>query len=897
MIKIERIKIGVNNLSDKFVIIDGNSLAHRAFYALPLLSNSQGFVTNAIFGFYKMLAKVIEDEKPTYLAVAFDKGKTVFRHQYYADYKGTRKGTPEELKPQFSVIKDLLKAMRIAFFEIEGYEADDIIGTLVKEGEKAGLVNLIVTGDRDAWQLISPQTKVLLTRKGISELEIYDVQALAEKYGLKPKQVIDVKSLMGDSADNIPGIPGVGEKTALKLIRKYENLENVLAHQEDFQGKKLGESLVNYGQQALLSKKLATIVSAVPLPIDLKQCQKEEPDYSHFLALLEKLEFKSILQSIMQERGDSKEYPTGGGFSVSSSLTLTNQKDLVDYLSRCNDNLVLYLETVKKGPRDLQIIALGIKLPEQEVALCAWQKEEELSTYLQVLKPYLEDEKIKKTVYDAKTVMLALAFYEIKPQGVVKDILLMAYLLNPSRSKNDLLSLVQEKCGCLVLPEGEEQVPFYVEALEKLGESLSAELAQQEMLGLYQDVELPLVAVLAEMEKTGVKLDLTILEKIGEDLNSWIVRLTEDIYRLAGEEFNINSPKQLGIILFEKLGLPPSKKTKTGYSTNAEVLENLALEHEIAAKILFYRQMVKLKSTYIDGLSALTEPHTSRVYTSFNQTVTATGRLSSTEPNLQNIPIRMEEGRQIRRAFLPSPGKLLLSADYSQIELRVLAHVARDEVMIEAFNKDQDIHLRTAAEVFDVPLEKVTKEMRQAAKAVNFGIVYGISDFGLSRDLGIARSEAKQYIDKYFTRYYGVRDYLRRTIAEAKKKGYVTTLLKRRRYLPDLRSRNYHVRSFAERAAMNTPIQGSAADIIKLAMLKLYQVLQEGKWGETKIILQVHDELILDVPKERVAEVGSLVKEIMSNAYPLTVPLQVDLQVGPNWYDLEKLGEENAGIT
>lgn len=878
-------------MSDKFVIIDGNSLAHRAFYALPLLSNAQGFITNAIYGFYKMLAKVIADEKPTYLAVAFDKGKIVFRHQHYADYKGTRKGTPEELKPQFPVLKDLLKAMNIALWEIEGYEADDLIGTLAKLGEKAGLLNLIVTGDRDALQLIAPHTKVLLTRKGISEIEIYDEQVLAEKYGLKPEQMIDVKGLMGDQSDNIPGIPGVGEKTALKLIREYGNLENVLAHQADFQGKKLGEALANYGEQALLSKKLATIVTNVPLPLDLKQCQKEEPDYPRFLALLKELEFKSIWQDVLQERGDFEEERTGenGSASVSSSLTLSSKKALTDYLARCQADLVLYLETEKKGPRDLRITALGLKIPDQEAALCSWQKEEELSAYLQVLKPFLENERIKKTVYDTKAVMLALDFYQIKLQGVVKDILLMAYLLNPSRPKQDLLSLVQEKLACAVPAEGEAVVPFYLNALEKLGESLFAELAEQEMLGLYQDLELPLAAVLAEMEKTGVKLNQVILATIGKELDRWITRLTEEIYHLAGEEFNINSPKQLGVILFEKLGLPTGKKTKTGYSTNAEVLEDLALEHEIAAKILFYRQMVKLKSTYIDGLSVLIEPFTSKVYTSFNQAVTATGRLSSTEPNLQNIPIRMEEGRRIRKAFLPSPGKLLLSADYSQIELRVLAHISGDEVMIEAFSKDQDIHLRTAAEVFGVPLDAVSQEMRQAAKAVNFGIVYGISDFGLSRDLGIARAEAKQYIDSYFARYGGVRDYLRRIIAEAKKKGYVTTLLKRRRYLPDLQSRNYHLRSFAERAAMNTPIQGSAADIIKLAMLNLYQVLQESEWEGIKLILQVHDELILDVPEERVAEAGALVKEIMSKAYPLDVPLKVDLQAGPNWYDLQPL--------
>ncbi|MDD2212892.1 MAG: 5'-3' exonuclease H3TH domain-containing protein, partial [Clostridia bacterium] len=423
-------KVEVNNLSDKFVIIDGNSLAHRAFYALPLLSNAQGFITNAIYGFYKMLAKVIADEKPTYLAVAFDKGKIVFRHQHYADYKGTRKGTPEELKPQFPVLKDLLKAMNIALWEIEGYEADDLIGTLAKLGEKAGLLNLIVTGDRDALQLIAPHTKVLLTRKGISEIEIYDEQVLAEKYGLKPAQMIDVKGLMGDQSDNIPGIPGVGEKTALKLIREYGNLENILAHQADFQGKKLGEALANYGEQALLSKKLATIVTNVPLPLDLKQCQKEEPDYPRFLALLKELDFKSIWQDILQERGEEEEAKTEGSGSnpASSSLTLTGEKALADYLARCQADLVLYVETEKKGPRDLRITALGLKIPDQEAALCSWQKEEELSAYLQVLKPFLENERIKKTVYDIKAVMLALDFYQIKLQGVVKDILLMAYL-------------------------------------------------------------------------------------------------------------------------------------------------------------------------------------------------------------------------------------------------------------------------------------------------------------------------------------------------------------------------------------------------------------------------------------------------------------------------------------
>ena len=907
MLDLGRGKIEVNVLTekkvaDKFMIIDGNSLAYRAFYALPVLSNSKGFITNAIYGFYKMLTKVIEEEKPAYLAVAFDKGKTVFRHQHYKEYKGTRKKTPEELILQFPVLKDLLKAMKIAFLEMEGYEADDLIGTLAKLGEKEGLANLIVTGDRDALQLISSQTKVLLTRKGISELDIFDEQVLVEKYGLRPVQMIDVKGLMGDTSDNIPGIPGVGEKTAVKLVKEYGNLENVLVHQGDFQGKKLGESLATYEEQALLSKKLATIVTDIPLNINLHACKKEKPDYPRFLALLEELEFRSIFQSVLQESlrarpsqkdmfatelSENEELGTG----TSDYTILLSKKELSAYLANLFkqvDEVTLYLETEKKGSWELKITGLGLKVPHHDAVLCSWQNEDELKEYLLVLQTILEDAGIKKTVYDAKTVMLALDFYSLKLQGVTKDILLMTYLLNPSRSKNDLLSLIQEYEKPLVSPEGEARIPFYLELLEKLGEKLSKELARQEMSGLYEDLELPLTTVLMSMEKKGVKLDPVILAEIGKELDSGIACRTEDVYRMAGEEFNINSPKQLGVILFEKLGLPTGKKTKTGYSTNVEVLENLAMEHEIAANVLSYRQMVKLKNTYIDGLTALIDPQTSRVHTSFNQAVTATGRLSSTEPNLQNIPIRMEEGRRIRRAFIPSSGKLLLSADYSQIELRVLAHFANDEVMIEAFNQEQDIHLRTAAEVFGVPMEAVTQEMRRAAKAVNFGIVYGISDFGLGRDLGISRAEAKQYIENYFARYHGVKAYLDKVVAEAKEQGYVTTLLNRRRYLPDIQSRNFHLRSFAERTAMNTPIQGSAADIIKLAMLKLYQVLQE-KEKDTEISLQVHDELILDVPEERVEQVGLLVNEIMCKAYPLAVPLKVDMQLGRNWYDLQPL--------
>lgn len=956
----------MKNLAEKLLIIDGNSLANRAFYAIPMLSNSQGFITNAIYGFYNMLVKVLEEEKPEYLVVAFDKGKVVFRHEVYAEYKGTRKGMPDELRPQFPVLKDLLKIMNIALVEMDGFEADDLIGTIVRRGEGQGLSNLIVTGDRDAFQLISPQTKVYLTRKGITEIEIYDEGLLQEKYGLSPRQMIDVKGLMGDASDNIPGIPGIGEKTAVKLVKQYGNLDEVLAHWEDFAGKKLGELLRTYREQALLSKKLATIVLDAPLTLDLAECRQKEPDYPQLIEKLRELEFKNILQNVREKwesinKGSSGEIDSAlEGESAASPvspeyLVLDSEQALREYLDRASAELgeadtelgqeaanrgkgagkqaaasgqlnlfepdapvpqaaqgaqsqglqgqvAFYMETERKSPRQWQIVACGLKINDEPSAILSWRDEQELASYRALLQKFLVNSlgrKRKIIIHDLKAVLLALHDHTGRiqlPPGIekqeIRDTLLLAYLLDPSRSPQDLWSLAQGRLNYSVRPQTVESLPLLLEALAQLGNSLYEELTGQEMSMLYQKVEMPLAFVLAKMEQTGITLDEGILGEMGQDFDASIRRLTEEIFALAGEEINLNSPKQLGVLLFEKLGLAKGKKTKTGYSTGAEVLEALAPEHEIVAKILDYRQLVKLKSTYIDGLSTLREPVSGRVYTTFNQAVTATGRLSSTEPNLQNIPIRMEEGRRIRRAFLPSRGKVLLSADYSQIELRVLAHLACDDVLIEAFRCNQDIHARTASEVFGVPMDAVTAGMRRAAKAVNFGIVYGISDFGLGRDLGISRAEAKEYIENYFTRYQEVKAYLDRTVAEAKEKGYVTTILNRRRYLPDLHSRNFHLRSFAERAAMNTPLQGSAADIIKLAMLKLTQALQE-KEPETALLLQVHDELILEVPKEKVRQVGRLVNQMMSQAYPLSVPLKVDLQTGPNWYDSEPLELEN----
>jgi len=873
-------------MTAKFIILDGNSLANRAFYALPMLSNSQGQITNAIFGFSKMLFKILHEEKPDYLAVAFDKGRTVFRHQYYADYKAQRKATPEELRSQFPLLKDLLKAMNITIYEIEGYEADDIIGTMVRKAEKAGLHSIIVTGDRDALQLVTEQTTVLLTKKGISEVEAYTPVTLFEKLGLTPRQIIDLKGLMGDSSDNIPGIPGVGEKTALKLLKEYGSLEKILTHKHDYQGKKLGDLLEQYSEQARLSKQLATIDCNVPIEDDIAVCRKAAPDYPRLIELLQQLEFKNILQDVLAEMKKDDNYPPCLQEEQCPGLIIERPGALAEYLRQNEGWLGFLAQTQKKG-NTFELISLGLTGRGREAAALSWRDAEDLQEYIEVLAPYLENPLLPKATHDYKTAYLLFGQYGVQLKGVITDTQLMSYLLNPESSFATITEVAAKYLGRHIPKDEKPETLFsQLRALDELEPVLSGQLQKDDMWELYQDLELPLSRVLAEMEKTGVLLDLNILKDIGQELKKRIEVLTAEIFALAGEEFNINSPKQLGQILFEKLGLPKGKKTKTGYSTNAEVLESLAAEHSIVAKILEYRLLVKLNSTYIEGLRSIAVPETGKVHTSFNQTVTATGRLSSTEPNLQNIPIRLEEGRRIRKAFLPSPGNLLLAADYSQIELRILAHMSADPVLREAFYRDQDIHARTAAEVFGVPLEDVSGAMRRAAKAVNFGIVYGISDFGLAQDLGISRKEAKAYIDRYFARYSGVKRFIEQIISLAREQGYVTTILHRRRYLPDILSSNYHLRSFAERTAINTPIQGSAADIIKMAMLKMQQVIEE-EFPACRMLLQVHDELIFDVPRELLAPMAEKVREIMSGIYPLAVPLKVDMQAGPNWYDLK----------
>lgn len=866
---------------EKFIVIDGNSLANRAFYAIPLLSNSKGVITNAAYGFTNMLLRIFSDEKPDYLAVAFDKGRVVFRHQDYPDYKGQRKGMPDELRPQMNLIKDILKAMNVSIFEMEGFEADDLIGTMVKWAEKENLETLIVTGDRDALQLVSKDTKVLLTRKGISELEIFDIKAIKEKYGLTPEQVIDLKGLMGDQSDNIPGVPGVGEKTALKLLNQYGSVENIMANLDDFQGKKLGEKLRENKDLAFLSKKLATIYCCIEMELTKEKLKVVKPDYEALISIYEELDFKNLLKNTLaEEKAPARKLETKGEIierpaRLKEILSGTEVKELAFLLQFDSPDAL-------RG----KVTSLGIWLNDVGYLI---QDIKEFGQFFKILKPYLENEDIPKIIYDVKMAHIFFLREKIKLKGFSWDILLAAYLLDPSKNDISLQNLIYENYGRVVAEEEPARSLNLLEGMYQLRDIVFKKLKENGLMKLYEEVEEPLSRILAHMELQGVKLDRDQLLIMGKELELRIDELTRNIYCLAEEEFNINSPKQLGVILFEKLNLPVIKKTKTGYSTNAEVLEALADEHEIVKEILDYRQLVKLKSTYVDGLLNIINPKTKKVHTSFNQTITATGRLSSTEPNLQNIPIRLEEGRRIRKAFIPSKeGYILLTADYSQIELRVLAHVAKDEVLIEAFKNNQDIHSRTASEVFNVPMEQVTKEMRRHAKAINFGIVYGLSDFGLARDLGITRKEAKSYIDNYFNRYEGVKRWIDKIIDEAREKGYVTTLLGRRRYLNDILSKNYNLRSFAERTAMNTPIQGSAADIIKIAMVNIFEKLQSNRFS-ARMILQVHDELVFEAPPREASRLITLVKTEMEQAYQLEVPLKVDMQVGFNWYDLESI--------
>lgn len=864
----------------RFLVLDGSSLIFRAFYALPPdLSDSHGQPTGAIFGFSNMLTKLIAEQQPDLMALAFDKSRHTFRTERYADYKGTRDKTPEELLSQFPLLREFAANMGIPFLEKDTYEADDIIGTLATQAAAEGYDVRVVTGDRDALQLVRPNLRVLLTKKGISELKDYDTAAFEEEYGFEPLKLIDLKGLMGDTSDNIPGIPGVGPKTASKLLLAYGSVENVLAHVEDVSGKKLRERLMEYADQARLSKELATIELHVPEIEFVEADYRIQPDMEKMQAFCDAHELRAVWRNFERLYGPAELALDLGDTGDAAAQDLSY--DLWD-------------ETAVKAAAEAPYLAvsgifegLAPFVSLEGLAVVAGPDAEKAgfvrkdSAAFSALLNLLESEK-QAAVFGLKRYDQA----GLKAQQAFFDIELAAYLLEPERSKYALPELSQKYLQEMA-PESfadeRSRAVWEAKTISRLYPLLGAKLEEEELTHLMDTVELPLVEVLAAMEQNGVYVNRTHLAEKTEEVADRLQTIEQSIYEMAGHTFNLNSPKQLGTVLFEELDLPVCKKTKTGYSTNAEVLESLRLEHPIVEQILAYRLWSKLKSTYLDGITGLIRTDTGRVHTSFNQTVTATGRLSSSDPNLQNIPVRTEEGRMIRALFEPGEGyDYLLSADYSQIELRLLAHMSGDANFIDAFKRGQDIHARTAAEVFGIPLEEVTPELRRHAKAVNFGIVYGISDFGLARNLHISRKEASDYISRYFERYPGVRAFMDKVVAEAHETGYVTTMFGRRRELPAIKSRNFNQRMLAERMAMNTPIQGTAADVIKLAMIAAYHRLKEAG-VKSRILLQVHDELVLEVVESELDVVQAILRESMEHVVELSVPLSIDIHWGRNW--------------
>lgn len=886
---------------DKLILIDGNSVIYRAFFAMPPLTNSSGLHTNAVYGFTNMMLRLIQEQKPTHLLVAFDAGKQTFRHEGYQEYKGGRKKTPPELAEQFPLLRELLESFGISWFELAGYEADDIIGTLSRLGEESGLEVLVVTGDKDMLQVVSDKVTVALTRKGISEVEPYGPKEIEEKYGLTPLQIIDLKGLMGDASDNIPGVPGIGEKTALKLLHQFGSVEEVLARTDELKGK-MKENLVNHTDDAVMSKRLATIHREVPIDRSWDTMIFNGFKEETAVPMLRKLEFKSLLERLNFSGGGSDGQADGAAAEVSQlqvDVTIVEPASLKELEARLPEIVGLHVESRGDNPHQAELLGIVLSTKERHFFL---QPEVLKSEEAEAVRAWLADEQAPKRGYDLHRADLTLFWHGIPFAGAEFDIQLAAYLLDPTES-DQTLSALSAKYNLASLPSDDEvlgkgakfKVPelgiFSNHLARKSAAAISivpkqrAELEQNEMHKLFYELEMPLSRILADMEKQGVAVDRESLIQLGQEFEAQISKLVSQIYEIAGTEFNLNSPKQLGEILFDKLGLPVIKKTKTGYSTDAEVLEKLAPYHDIVQYILEYRQLAKLQSTYVEGLLKEIRSETGKVHTYFRQTIAATGRLSSQFPNLQNIPIRMEEGRKIRKVFVPSEeGWYILGADYSQIELRVLAHISEDKGLQEAFLHDMDIHTKTAMDVFGVSSDQVDANMRRSAKAVNFGIVYGISDYGLSQNLNITRKEAARFIDQYFDAFQGVRKYMDDIVRDAKRDGYVKTLLERRRYLPEINASNFNLRSFAERTAMNTPIQGTAADIIKLAMVLMDKALSSHGL-KSRMLLQVHDELVFEVPPEELELMSKLVPETMEKALKLSVPLKAEVSSGLNWYE------------
>jgi len=871
-------------MTREIVIIDGSSLVHRAFYALPMSMTAAGRHTNAVYGFTTMLLKLLAERKPGAVAVAFDKGKETFRNELYEAYKMHRPSTPSELTEQFPLVQEILDAFGIKTISQAGYEGDDIIGTLAAKAVADGYDAVIVTGDRDVLQLIGPHTKVMLTKKGITEMDEMDSQAVKTKYGIEPELVVDLKGLTGDKSDNIPGVPGIGEKTAVKLLSEFGTVENILDQLDAVTGDKLRENLRKHAELALLSKKLATIICDMPIPFQWEDFLVR-PDYDKVHEAFTKFQFRRLLANLP----DLIQKESKNEVSL-TELPLAKPVRKVDNIQSAQkitaairkSGIFVFLPVVTGRVPDSQLEGLIVSYDGE-----AFSVEAKTEGWLDFTK-LLSDAGIQKITYNTKDFWNACRASGIELCGPLFDILLAAYLLNsaaPTYSLEELASQYLEGPFSPGNTAGQKDVDLAAQVgyIRDLHPVFAAKLAADGLDKLYYEVELPLASVLSNMEMTGIRVDVEHLKTMTADLSLLLDSLLKTIYQLAGEEFNVNSPKQLGTILFDKLKLPVMKKTKTGYSTDAEVLDKLVGLHPLIDQLQEYRLLIKLKSTYLDTMPNLVSPRTGRIHTSFNQAVTTTGRLSSSEPNLQNIPVRTEIGRRIRELFIPGKRwKYMMAADYSQIELRILAHLSGDPGLLDAFRNNQDIHTRTASEVFGVPLEDVTPEMRSRAKAVNFGIIYGISDYGLARNTGVSRKEAGQYIELYFSRYAGVKVYMDRMVAEARRLGYVTTLFGRRRYLPDIHSSNFNQRSFAERTAMNTPVQGSAADIIKKAMIDVSKALA-AHCLQSRVLLQVHDELVLEVAEKEEEITAILVREAMEKAVALDVKLIVDVKMGKNW--------------
>lgn len=864
---------------ERLLILDSNSLMNRAFFAVPPLTTSEGINTNAIYGFMNMLFKMKDEIKPDYIVAAFDKKGPTFRHKEYEEYKAGRKKMAPELAEQFPLIKELLGYLSINIYELEGFEADDIIGSLAKYAASKGIEVYVVTGDKDALQLASENIHVVITKKGVSETAVYDEKTFIEEFGVTPTQFIDVKGLMGDKSDNIPGVPGVGEKTAFKLIQTYGSVEEVLQHIDEISGKKLKENLETYSEQAIFSKKLATIMIDMPMEFDLDDIKDTSNiDAENLKKLIFKLQMKSILAKLPEINTQEKEE----NFEIEKINTLEELERLCNqsfkrvYIQYKAENETSFAKSV--------LTELYISTGDKAFIINLNDIEASYKDKLNALKSIMENKDTEKVIHNAKHLITILKKNGMDIDNFIFDTEIAAYIIDSSKGKYPLVSLVNEYLGVDASDKDEQGNAILTIKMKELYKYISNRIVEEDMEYLYYNVEHPLILVLSSMEAEGFTVNEEMLDELAVKFKKEIETTQAEIFELSEEEFNISSPKQLGKILFEKLDLPVIKKTKTGYSTNAEVLEKLADKHEIIPKITYFRQITKLNSTYVEGLKNVIEADKA-IHSCFNQAVTTTGRLSSTDPNLQNIPIKYEMGREIRKVFIPhNEGEVLLSCDYSQIELRVLAHMAGDENMIDAFNHHSDIHTKTASEVFNVPLDEVTSVMRSRAKAVNFGIVYGISDFSLSQDIGTTRKEAAEYMEIYFDRYPRIKEYLDKTIEEAKTTGAVTTMINRKRLIPEIKASNKIVKALGERLAMNAPIQGSAADIIKLAMVNVYNRLNKEGLKST-LILQVHDELILNVKNDELEVVKKLVKEEMENAYELKVPLDVDMNIGYSWYE------------